>query len=127
MSTARSVLSWVLARYWAQAAALYALFVAATALDHGGAALFGMVALTVFSIGGPLSLVGARRFWWSALGCAGLWLVSFWAYPATCEAFVGPLRDDAMAFFLPFITFPVALGAAILAHLLRRRRAPNAA
>jgi hypothetical protein len=110
----------------AQAAVLYAAFVIASLPEPKASLLWGMAAHTLFSLSAPLSLIGARRFWWSALGSAALWLALFVAINATCEAWLGRVGDDAMVFLLPFMLYPAALGAAMLAHLLRRRD-PSAA
>ena len=121
---ARRALRWVWGSRLAQAAVLWALFLGAGWVVPGGVALFAMLALSVYSIVAPVSLLWTRRFWRSALASAGIWLLLFWALSAGSEALNGPLRDDAMVFLLPFMIFPAALGIVTIAHWVRRPAAP---
>jgi hypothetical protein len=108
-----------------QAIFFYAVFVIPSFFAPGGSAVFGMAALTVYSVTSPAALLFGTPFWRTALFSAVFWIVLLALIQSTCEALIGQsLGDDAMVFLLPFMVFPVALLVSTLGRfLLLRSRA----
>ena len=110
-----------------QAAVMYLAFLA-TALPARafgmaeGPILIGAALQTLFSIANPISLVFVPRFWLNLVLSIVAWLGLFAALSGTIESF-RHMGDDGMIFLGAFMIFPVALVAAGILRLARRRTA----
>ena len=113
-----------------QAVVFYVLFVAVAlpARHFGvkeGLILFGAALMTLFSVANPVSLIFVRRFWLNLLLSIIVWFALFFAITATIET-AGRMGDDGMIFLGAFMLFPVALLAAGIIRLVRRKQAAPA-
>ena len=113
-----------------QAVVFYVLFVAVAlpARHFGvkeGPILFGAALMTLFSVANPVSLIFVRRFWLNLLLSIIVWFALFFAITATIET-AGRMGDDGMIFLGAFMLFPVALLAAGIIRLVRRKQAAPA-
>jgi hypothetical protein len=111
-----------------QGVVLYVIFLAASLVGRLWAPAFpllaGAVAVTFYSVAGPLALVFVPKFWRALFTTAVTWLLLLASVSTTCEWLMGRLRDDAMVFLGAFMVFPVALAFAGILRFARRRRHP---
>jgi hypothetical protein len=85
-----------------------------------GPIMFGAALMTLFSIANPVSLVFVKRFWLNLFLSVLVWFALFLAITATIET-GGRMREDGMIFLGAFTIFPVALFAAGIIRLVRRK------
>jgi hypothetical protein len=87
-----------------------------------GPILIGAAFLTLFSVANPISLVFVPRFWVNLVLSILAWFGLFLALTGTIES-LRHMGDDGMVFLGAFMIFPVALLAAGILRLARRRSA----
>lgn len=112
-----------------QALALYLVFLAASLAGRAAGQkeipiLAGAAVFTFYSFACPVSLIFAPRFWLGLFLSIVAWFVLFVAISQTVDSW-SRMREDGMVFLLAFMVFPVALVAAGLARLIRRRIATS--
>jgi len=87
--------------------------------SHDATLLIGLAGLMAYTVAAPVMALLGRSFWLSGLLAAVSWLCLFAALAGGGEAISGQRAgDDLMVMLLPFMAFPLLLGAAGLARLL---------
>ena len=107
-----------------QAIAVYAIFLPVALFVPAVSWLWGLIALTCFTVFAPIKAALRAKFW-AALGEVVLyWIVLFAFIVQTIEA-RQKLGEGAMVFLLPIMLFPATLLLALIIHLVRRSPANN--